>query len=426
MTIDYRRAGEYLKRLLTIGSKEKIRENLKPKPGAMSPKVPRGNGEQALRERLKMLSVSEENLSVIADPESIKRVETYQRNIENYIGTVKVPVGIAGPIRVNGLFAQGDYIIPLATTEAALVASYNRGAQLITEVGGCTAMVINEGVGRAPGFAFHNLIEVAEFASWVITQFENFKQAAQATTRYGKLIDMKITLEGNHVYTFFEFYTGDAAGQNMATIAAEAIRTFILKNSPVRPQQSFVEANLSGDKKASMQSFQSVRGKKVTCEVTLPANLIKERLHTTPQEMESYSKFSAVGGILTGTLGVQGHYANALAAIYLACGQDVACVAESAVGISRFEITPEGGLYASVTLPNLIVGSVGGGTGLPSQKACLDILGLSGPGHANSLAEVCASICLAGELSIAGALCSGEFTLAHEQLARAKQPPGNT
>ena len=134
--------------------------------------------------------------------------------------------------------------------------------------------------------------------------------------------------------------------------------------------------------------------------------------------MVDYSRLAATGGVLSGTIGVQGHYANGLAALYIACGQDVACVAESAVGVTRFELTDPGDLYAAVTLPSLVVGTVGAGTGLPSQQACLDIMGLAGPGKAPALAEVCAGLCLAGELSIIGALCSGDFTRAHQRLAR--------
>jgi hydroxymethylglutaryl-CoA reductase (NADPH) len=134
--------------------------------------------------------------------------------------------------------------------------------------------------------------------------------------------------------------------------------------------------------------------------------------------MVDYWRMSAMGGVLSGTLGVQGHYANGLAALYLACGQDVACVAESAVGATRFEVAGDGALYASVTLPNIMVGTVGGGTGLPSQQACLRLLGLVGAGKAQAMAEVTAGLCLAGELSIIGALCSGDFSRAHRLLAR--------
>src|SRR5438105_8257598 len=120
-------------------------------------------------------------------------MEHYRHNIENFIGTVKVPIGLAGPLRVNGLFAQGDYYVPLATTEAALVASYSRGAQLISEAGGCTAVLLNEGVSRAPGFAFRNVTECGRFVVWATEQLEEFRRRAESTTRHGKLVDLRIT-----------------------------------------------------------------------------------------------------------------------------------------------------------------------------------------------------------------------------------------
>jgi hydroxymethylglutaryl-CoA reductase (NADPH) len=204
-------------------------------------------------------------------------------------------------------------------------------------------------------------------------------------------------------------------------MATEAICEYIEQHCPVKPQYHFIEANLSGDKKASAQSFLLVRGRKVSAEAVLPADLVQKRLRTTPEHMVNFWRMCAMGGILSGTVGIQGHFANGLAALYMACGQDVACVAESAVGVTRFEVIEGGDLYASVTLPNIMVGTVGGGTGLPSQKACLDILGLAGAGKAQALGEVCAGLCLAGELSIMGAMCSGDFSRAHRLLARGKQ-----
>lgn len=431
MSTHYRHVSEYLESLLqprldglpsSSSNLEQLKQQLAAKPAHPSPKMPGGSRltPETVGRRWQILQVPPATQAALADAHTLQQMECYRRNVENFIGTVKVPVGVAGPLRVNGLFAQGDYYIPLATTEAALVASYHRGSQLISEVGGCTAVLLNEGVSRAPGFAFRDLTEVGQFMMWAIAHQPQFKHCAESTTRYGKLTDLRITVEGNHVYLDFQFTTGDAAGQNMVTIATQAILDYIQANSPIQPQYSFVEANLSGDKKASAQSFLSVRGKKVTAEVTLPADLVQKRLHTTPEQMVHYWQMSAIGGTLTGTIGIQGHYANGLAALYIACGQDAACVAESAVGVTRFEMTDTGALYAAVTLPNLIIGTVGGGTGLPSQQACLDILGLAGAGNAKAFAEVCAGLLLAGELSIIGALCSGEFTRAHQRLARGK------
>ncbi|NES95511.1 MAG: hydroxymethylglutaryl-CoA reductase [Desertifilum sp. SIO1I2] len=420
MSTHSHQARNYLASLLETKSLDEFSHQLACKPDCLPPKLRTSTRFtlSSVEHQWQLLNASSQTQANLFDEQTRSHLESYHHHIENFIGTVKLPVGIAGPLRVNGLFAQGDYYIPLATTEAALVASYSRGAQLIGEAGGCSAMLLNEGVNRTPGFVFENLQEAGIFLAWVVNQQTEFKQRAEATTRYGQLKEMRIAVEGNHVYLDFQFTTGDAAGQNMVTIATEAICNYICECAPVKPKAAFVEANLSGDKKASVQSFINVRGKKVTAEITLPPELVRKRLHATPQQMVNYWRMSALGGILSGTIGVQGHYANGLAALYLACGQDVACVAESAVGVTRFEVTATGGLYAAVTLPNLIVGTVGGGTGLPSQKACLDILGLAGTGKARAFAEVCASLVLAGELSIIGALASGEFTRAHQRLAR--------
>ncbi|CAH8196640.1 hydroxymethylglutaryl-CoA reductase [Vibrio aestuarianus] len=358
------------------------------------------------------------NKSALFDPSTAQDMLCYSKNIEHFIGTVKVPVGIAGPLRVNGLFATDDYLVPLATTEAALVASYNRGANLITAAGGASAMLLNEGVTRTPGFAFYNLVEAGQFVAWLVTQYDYFKQIAESTTSHGKLTDINVNIEGNHVYLVFEFLTGDASGQNMVTIATNAVFQTILATTPIAPEYAFLDGNLSGDKKANSQTLRSVRGKKVTAEIHLSASLINKYLHTTPQAMMQFGQMTTVGGALSGTIGINAHYANALAALYIACGQDAACVAESAVGMTRMEVDKNGDLYASVTLPNLMIGTVGGGTGLPSQKACLDILGLHGTGQSQALAEVAAALCLAGELSIVGAFCAGHFSRAHHKLAR--------
>jgi len=350
-------------------------------------------------------------------------ISSYQGNIENFIGLMRMPLGLAGPLRVNGLNAKGDYWIPLATTEAALVASYHRGCKVISAAGGCSAMVLYESLGRAPAFVFATVSEACQFVVWAMSRFEDFQGIVTTTTSHGKLVDVGSTVEGNHVYLNFEFTTGDASGQNMVTLATQAVCDEIIATSPIQPIRHYVESNLSGDKKASTRAFTSARGKKVTAEVNLSTDLVSKYLHTTPEAMAEYWRMSAIGGVLSGTIGIQGHFANGLAALYLATGQDAACVAESATGVTRFEVTPEGGLYASVTLPGIMVGTVGGGTGLPTQKACLELMGLSGSGKARALAEVCAGLLLAGELSIIAALGAGHFARAHRKLARTRKAP---
>lgn len=421
MTTSYRRLKAYTQQLLKRYTPAEIAQRLAPERADAPARVPGGAllTEEAVQKRWELIEGRTALKGELLDKGENER---YARHIENFIGAVKVPVGLAGPLRVRGLFAQGDFYVPLATTEAALVASYSRGAQLLTEAGGCTAVLLNEGLSRAPGFAFETLNDAGMFVLWALEHMREFRAAAESTTSHGKLVDMRVTVEGNHVYLNFEYFTGDASGQNMVTIATEAVCRYIDESSPVRPRVYFVEANLSGDKKASAQSFETVRGKKVSAEARLDRALVERRLHTTPERMADYWRMSAIGGVLSGTIGVQGHYSNGIAALYLACGQDVACVAESSVGVTRFEVAADGGLYAAVTLPNLVVGTVGGGTSLPSQRACLEILGLYGEGQARAFAELCAALALAGELSIIGALSSGEFTKAHERLARGKAP----
>lgn len=354
------------------------------------------------------------------DQHTRDHTESYLSNIENFIGSVKLPVGIAGPLRICGMNAKGDYTLPLATHEAALVASYHRGSLAISESGGCHTAIVSEGISRVPCFTFCTMNEAAQFLAWAVPRQQEFEKVAESTTRHGKLNNMKVTVEGSNVFLHFEYTTGDAAGQNMVTVATQAVVDHIRQHTPIQPKRAYIESNLSGDKKASAISFSNVRGRKVTCEVLVPGEVLKKRLGICNHAMEDYWRVSSIGGVLSGTLGIQGHYANGLAALFIACGQDAACVAEAAVGVTRFEKYGEA-LYASVTLPNLVVGTVGGGTALPSQTACLSLLGLAGEGHAHALAEVCAAVCLAGELSIIAALASGSFTRAHELLARRRK-----
>lgn len=353
----------------------------------------------------------------LLDEKARARLPSYSNNIENCIGHIKMPVGVIGPVRLNGAFAKGDFYAPLATTEAALVASYNRGAKLISAAGGCTTAILAEGVHRAPGFAFESLLEAGSFVNWIISNLDTLKEKAETTTRHGKLISITPHMEGENVYLLCSYTTGDAAGQNMVTIATEAMCQYIISESPIAPKYWFVEANFSGDKKASHLSFSSVRGRKATAVIDLPNELIEQYLNTTAQRMHDYWRMSAIGGVMSGSIGVQGHYANGLAALYIATGQDAACVSESATGITRMDLN-EDTLRVAVTMPNIIVGTVGGGTHLPDQAVGLDILTVNGSGNARKFSEIVVAVCLAGELSIIGALCAHDFASAHKNLAR--------
>lgn len=367
--------------------------------------------------RLLQGGASEADMAELADPETVEKAEGYSANIENFIGTVKVPVGIIGPLRINGLNAHGDFNVPMATTEAALVASYARGAFAATQAGGISTALLYEGVIRTPAFVLSGLFDAGLFVEWVVTHVEQLRQAADATTRHGKLVSLEPVIDNNIVFLICRYSTGDASGQNMVTIATDALCHEIAANCPVPIQNWYIEGNFSGDKKASFLGLVTGRGRKVSAAVTLPEEVIRKTLGTTSQAMLDYGRVANLGSHLSGQLGAQAHFANGLAALYIATGQDAACVAESAVGITRME-PREGGLFCSVTMPNILVGSVGGGTSLPSQTAALNILGLKGAGHGAALAEVAAAVCLCGEISIVAAIAAGHFTRAHENLAR--------
>ena len=341
-------------------------------------------------------------------------------NIENFIGMTMVPTGIIGPIKVCGTSANGEFFVPLSTTEGALVASFHRGAKACYEAGGATSVCIEEGVCRSPLFKFNNLHEAGLFLLWIEDQKKIFQKIIAENSRFAKLKNVKANIEGNQVIISFIFYTGDAAGQNMSTLCTEEICKFIVANAPVKPLVWYIESNYSGDKKATASSFQQVRGKKVTAEICLSKKIINQILKTTSEVMEEYWRSSTIAVIQSGSIGAQGHFANGLAALFLATGQDVACVAEASVGITRMELQKDGSLYASITLPNLMVGTIGGGTSLPTQKECLEIMDCYGEGKAIKFAEICGAVVLAGELSIAAAIAAGHFSAAHKKFGRKK------
>lgn len=376
--------------------------------------------EEGTKNRIEFLKERGKTFQYLTGDKKFTEMESLQGNIENYIGMSMVPTGIVGPLHVVGSDTNGDYYIPLATSEGALVASYNRGAHASRLAGGITSVCLNEGVQRSPVFKFADIADLGQFLMWVLPQLEKFMEITKENSRFAKLTDMRSNIEGNQLILTFEFLTGDAAGQNMVTICTDAICQYIVANSPIKPIFWFIESNYSGDKKATALSFTTVRGKKVSAEVSLSKHIVESVLKTTPKAMSDYWQSSTIGVIQSGAIGAQGHVANGLGALFIATGQDAACVAEAAVGITRMEINNEGGLYACVTLPNLIVGTVGGGTGLPTQRECLELMDCYGVGKARKFAEICGALALAGELSIAAALSAGHFSAAHKKFGRKK------
>jgi hydroxymethylglutaryl-CoA reductase (NADPH) len=360
------------------------------------------------------------DLKKVSGEESALDINEVQGNIENFIGMSMVPTGVIGPLRVIGTSANGDYFVPLATSEGALVASYHRGAKACYLAGGASSICLVEGVHRSPMFKFNDITELGEFLFWTLNELDKFKSITEGKSRFAKLLDMRANIEGNHLILTFDYFTGDASGQNMVTICTDEICRYILENAPVKPKFWFIESNYSGDKKATSLSFTTVRGKKVTAEVELSEQIVNEVLKTTPLAMSDYWRSSTIGIIQSGAIGAQGHYANGLTALFIATGQDAACVAEAATGITRMEMTEKGSLYCCVTLPNLIVGTVGGGTSLPTQRECLELMDCYGAGNARKFAEICGAVVLAGELSIAAALSAGHFSSAHKKFGRIK------
>ncbi|MBP2133766.1 hydroxymethylglutaryl-CoA reductase (NADPH) [Methanomicrobium sp. W14] len=352
---------------------------------------------------------------------SIDAERAARKNCENMIGTVQVPLGVAGKIKVNGEYANGEFYIPLATTEGALVASINRGCKAITKAGGADVRIQRDGMTRAPVFAAKSVVHAIDIIRWIESNKDELKKIAEETTSHGKLTDIKCFLTGTNVHVRIEFFTGDAMGMNMVTIASEKIA------QKIGQETGAVFISLSGnmctDKKPAAINLILGRGKTVAAGVFLTDDMIKNIFKTDARTMaEVNTRKNLVGSARSGALGFNAQAANVIAAMFIACGQDPAHVVEGSNAITTVDQT-DGGVYVSVTLPSLQVGTVGGGSGLDTQKECLEMLGCHGGGeepgnNSRKFAEIVASAVLAGELSLIGALGAGHLARAHKQLGR--------
>ena len=322
-------------------------------------------------------------------------------NIENFTGFAQVPLGFAGPLRVNGEHAQGEFVIPLATTEGTLVASYSRGMKVLNLSGGVTCTVQADHMQRAPVFIFDSAREARAFVAWVDIHLPDLRREAEATTQVGKLEQIESYLASKFAYLRFDFTTGDAAGQNMVGRATFAACSWILDHNPT-VRRFFLESNLATDKKASQVNLMRTRGKRVTAECVVKRAVLQEQLRVDPESLAYHWGVASVGSILSGANNNGLHSPNAITAMFIATGQDVANVAEGSAGIVYTEITPEKDLYLSITIPSLIVATHGGGTKLPTQRECLEVLGCYGKGKVNKLAEIVAGTVLAGEILAGG------------------------
>jgi hydroxymethylglutaryl-CoA reductase (NADPH) len=342
---------------------------------------------------------------------------TLPGNIENFMGVAQVPIGLAGPVRVLGEYAKGDFYVPLATTEGTLVASYNRGMRLLTECGGVKATVVDRRMQRAPVFLFEDARQARDFGEWLTENFATVKEVAETTTSVGKLIDIAHHPLGPNRYLRFNYTTGDAAGQNMSGKATFAACEWIVANYG-KPIRYILSGSIDTDKKHSQINALSTRGRRVVAEVVLERDVLKQLTGVTPEQLFEYRQISQAGSHMAGSAYNGAHAANGLAAIFIATGQDAANVSESHAGTTYCQLLPNGDYYWSVTLPALIVATYGGGTGLATQRECLELMGCYGTGKADKLAEICAATVLAGDISLTSAILHGDWVSSHDKYGR--------
>jgi hydroxymethylglutaryl-CoA reductase (NADPH) len=341
-------------------------------------------------------------------------------NIEHFTGVAQVPLGFAGPLTIHGEEAQGDFLIPLATTEGTLVASYNRGIKVLNLSGGVKCSVVGDAMQRAPVFVFNDAREARDFVTWVQEHLDKVREEAEATSSIAKLQYIDYFLASKFAYLRFNYSTGDAAGQNMVGRATFAACSWILDHYERKDniRHFYLESNFATDKKASQVNLMRTRGKRVTAEAIVKRNVLIETMRVEPENLVYHAGVANVGSILSGANNNGLHSANAITAMFIATGQDVANVAESSAGVVYTELTREGDMYLSITIPSLIVATYGGGTSLATQRECLELLGCYGRGKVNRFAEIVAGAVLAGEISLASAISSSDWVSSHEQYGR--------
>lgn len=338
-------------------------------------------------------------------------------NCENFVGVAQVPVGFAGPLRVHGEYADGEFFVPLATTEGTLIASHNRGMKVLNLSGGVKVTVMADAMQRAPVFVFHDARECRDFVKWVQTNFASIRQEAEATSRVAKLQYIDPYVANKFVYLRFNFSTGDAAGQNMVGRATFAACSWILDHY-AEIAHFYLESNFATDKKASHVNIMRTRGKRVTAEATIPRDVLIQHLRVEPEQLVCHYGVANIGAFLSGANNNGAQSANGVTAMFIATGQDVANVAESSAAVLYSELMPQRDLYVSITIPSLIVATYGGGTGLATQRECLEVMGCYGEGKVNRLAEIVAAVTLAGEVSLGGAISSSDWVSSHERYGR--------
>jgi hydroxymethylglutaryl-CoA reductase (NADPH) len=392
----------------------------------VSKKIPRSNDDDYSLDIVKQRQAFiEENTAAKLD--HTKRFsfspEDMSGNIENLFGVAQVPIGLAGPLLVNGEHAQGEFYVPMATIEGTMLASYNRGMRVIRESGGVITTVSGDAMQRAPVFVFPSAREARDFGLWLDENFDRIKEMAESTTSVGKLNEIEHYHAHNMIFTRFDYSTGDAAGQNMTSKATFVACEWIRKEVDTISHY-LLSGNFDTEKKTSSVNLLKGRGRRVTAEITIPRDVMIENLRISPQQMHYGQGISTMSAFLTNSSNNAAHPANGLAALYLATGQDIANIAESNQCTTYNKVTRDGDYYFSITFPALIMATYGGGTALPTQSECLQIMDCLGPGKALKLVEIAAGLALAGELSLGAAAKvdqktrKNEWVDAHEKLGR--------
>ena len=392
----------------------------------MSPEIPRAKGSdyspEILAERQAFIE-EQTGVELNHSKQYSFDPQTMSGNVESLWGVAQIPIGLAGPLLVNGEHAQGEFYVPMATVEGTMLASYNRGMKVIRASGGVTTTVCGEAMQRAPVFVFNNARQARDFSAWLDDNFDAIKAQAEETTSVGKLTDIEHYIVHNFVWTRFNYTTGDAAGQNMTSKATFFACEWITRNYQ-NMSHYMLAANFDTEKKASFVNSLKGRGRRVTAELTIPAEVMEKHLRITPHQMYNGQGVSTMGSFLTGSSNNAAHPANGLAALFLATGQDAANIAESHQSSVYTRLTSHGDLSYSITLPSLIVATYGGGTGLATQRECLEIMDCYGPGKVLKLCEIAAALVVAGELSLGAATRidpysrTSDWVESHESLGR--------
>jgi hydroxymethylglutaryl-CoA reductase (NADPH) len=337
--------------------------------------------------------------------------------VENLIGETTLPLGVAGPIKIQkSKFKSQNYYIPLATTEGALVASVNRGCKAVNQSGGVKVFFEKIGTTRGPVYETKNLEKGFWFLDWLKKNENLIKKTAEKTSSYLKYLKFDGKVIGPYTFVRFYFETNKAMGMNMVTFATDEINKVIEEKTGISCLA--LSGNYCIDKKPSWLNFILGRGISLWAEAIIKKEVVEEVLKTTPQKIfDVWLAKNITGSIISGSLGFNAHFANIVAAFFSATGQDLAHVVEGSMGITATKLEDNGDLYFSIYLPSVIIGVVGGGTNLAIKKEAIKITQAE---TKEELAEVLAGAVLAGELSLLASLAEGSLAKAHKKLGRIK------